>query len=492
MVHPAEKCIIRLTLAKTRKQEIYLIALRLRWLGRTAWIQYLEQMQPYNRDSFGIIGFVKRESITNGGWRGVVSILLLGCLSMVLLAACDGVENPLAAPTLTSPPPTFTPEPTLTPTPGPDTAEGFDLFLVRILDESVSARQGLANRFLAQLQEAPITTGNRAIFIYQGAAVSIHLNGDMNNWIIEEAAALTRLEGTDMWYYAAEFEPNARLDYQYVIDGGDSRLDPLNPYTVRSGFGENSELVMPEYQTPPELLPSAEDIPTGTIASHTLNSSHLNHTRTFYVYQPAGQLVGEKLPTVYFNDGTDFLNIIDAPAILDRLIAGRHIPPVIAVFVLPVIRNEDYRLNEAYAHFMALELAPFIQANFDADPAPEKTAVLGPSLGGLAAVQTAVLHPEVFGLVAGLSGAYSVDDGALLTQIAGRGAPGVNFYLVVGRYETAVGGNSAEGNLLEANRQLAQILENKGYPHLYEELPQGHSWGLWEAGIGRSLTYLFN
>jgi enterochelin esterase family protein len=293
-----------------------------------------------------------------------------------------------------------------------------------------------------------------------------------------------------MWYYAAEFEPNARLDYKFVLNGADYRLDPLNPNTVRGGFGENSELVMPEYQRPPELLPTAEEIPAGTVSSHTLNSSYLNHTRTFYVYQPPGQLVGAKLPAVYFNDGTDFLNIIDAPAILDRLIAGRQIPPVIAVFVLPVIRSEDYTLNENYAHFMALELVPFIQANFDADPAPEKTAVLGPSLGGLAAVHTAVLHPDVFGLAAGQSGAYSVNDGALLRRIAGQGAPGVKFYLVVGSYETAVSGSSDEGNLLEANRQLADILEDKGYPYLYEELPQGHSWGLWQSTIGRALGYL--
>ena len=430
-----------------------------------------------------------KKEVTSGAFSNVL-VLLTFFWSLLFLSACEGFQNPLAAPTLTAPPPTFTPEPTFTPTPGPDTAEGFNNFLSQAEAESPSDRQGLVNRYLAQVETAPITTGSQAIFIYQGAAHTIHLNGDMNNWILDEAPQLTRLEGTDMWYYAAEFEPTARLDYQYVLNGVNFRLDPLNPNTVRGGFGTNSELAMPDYQTPPELRPTAEEIPAGTLTSHTLNSSHLNQTRTFYVYQPPGQLVGARLPSVYFNDGTDFLNIIDAPAILDRLIAGRHIPPVIAVFVLPVIRDDDYTLNENYANFMALELVPFIQANFDADPAPEKTAVLGPSLGGLAAVHTAVLHPDVFGLAAGQSGAYSVNEGALLRRIAGQGAPGVRFYLVVGRYETAVSGSSDEGNLLEANQQLADILEDKGYPHLYEELPQGHSWGLWRSTIGRALEYL--
>jgi enterochelin esterase family protein len=314
----------------------------------------------------------------------------------------------------------------------------------------------------------------------------------MNNWVEGQGDPLTRLEGTDLWYLTAEFEPTARLDYKYLINGSDLRFDPLNTNRVQGGFGENSELQMPAYMTPPELLPTAEEIPAGTLSTHTLDSAFLNQTRTFIVYQPPGQLVGEKLPTVYFNDGSDFLRIINGPEILDRLIAARQLPPLIAVFIPPIIRNDDYDRNPAYADFMALELVPFVQANFDADPDPDKTAVLGVSRGGLAAVHTAVSHPEAIGLVAGLSGAYSLADDALLLQIAGQGAPGVNFYLVVGTYETAVAGNPTEGNLLEANRLLVDILKDKGYPHVYEELPQGHSWGLWEASIGRGLGYLLN
>jgi enterochelin esterase family protein len=350
----------------------------------------------------------------------------------------------------------------------------------------------LVNRFLAQIENGPIMDGNRVIFIYQGAAHTVQLNGDMNSWIMAEAMSLTRLEGTDMWYLTADIDPKARLEYQYIVNGTDIRLDPLNANSFRGVFGLNSELVMPGYIPPPELLPTADEIPAGTLSTHTIDSSFLNQTRTVIVYQPPGQLVGAKLPSVYFNDGSDFLNLIDTPEILDRLIAARQIPPLIAVFIPPIIRNDDYNRNEAYADFMAEELVPIVQANFGADPAADKTAVLGASRGGLAAVHTAVLHPEVFGLVAGLSGAYSTDDGALLLRVAGQGAPGVNFYLVVGTYETAVSGTPTEGNLLEVNRLLVDILEEKEYPYLYEELPEGHSWGLWEATIGQGLSYLFN
>ena len=63
--------------------------------------------------------------------------------------------------------------------------------------------------------------------------------------------------------------------------------------------------------------------------------------------------------------------------------------------------------------------------------------------------------------------------GRFCCALLGRGAPGVNFYLVVGTYETAVLGNPTEGNLLEVNRLLVDILEDKGYPYLYEEFSPG-------------------
>jgi enterochelin esterase family protein len=317
----------------------------------------------------------------------------------------------------------------------------------------------------------------------------------MNNWNLSESPALIRLEGTDLWYLAAEFEPEARLDYKFVLNGSDWRLDPLNPQTMQGGFGPNSQLAMPGYVPPPELQPATQDIPAGTVETHTINSRHLNQTRTFFVYRPPGQLVGEKLPSVYFHDGSDYLNIINAPVLLDRLIAGRQIPPLVAVFIPPINRSQDYRHNEAYVQFLAEELVPFIQANFATDPAPDKTATLGASLGGLAAVHAAASRPDVFGLAAGQSGAYSLDGDAVVRQIAGQGAeisstPGVRFYLVVGSYEMAVSGNSQEGDLLAANRRLVKVLEDKGYDYFYEELPQGHSWGLWQATIGQALGYL--
>jgi enterochelin esterase family protein len=254
---------------------------------------------------------------------------------------------------------------------------------------------------------------------------------------------------------------------------------------------------MPGYQTPPELLPAEKEIPAGAVTSHTLNSDYLNQVRTFFVYTPAGQLIGQKLPSVYIHDGGDYLNLIDAAGLLDRLIAQRLIPPIIAVFIPPISRNLEYNLDNNYAGFLSDEVVPFIQENYQTDPDPSRTATLGASMGGLAAIQAAITRPDVFGLVAGQSGAYSVSDDAiikrLLRQQSGKASlQPVRFYLVVGTYETAVGGDREEGDLLAANRRLVEAISTLDQEYLFEERPEGHSWGLWRGTFGRALGYLFN
>jgi enterochelin esterase family protein len=296
----------------------------------------------------------------------------------------------------------------------PDTVAGFDDFLSTTEAEKPDQRRDLVNRYLGSLTQAPIASGDEAIFLYRGAAQSVQVLGDMNGWDMESAPAMTRLDGSDLWYWRSAFEPDARLDYRLLVDSRDVILDPLNPNSVPGPLGPNSELRMPAYQLPPELDPAAASVPAGTITSHTLDSQLLGQRRTVQVYEPPGQIVGQPLPVLYINGGSDYLNLIDAPTILDRLIAQRQIPPLLVVFITPINAEQDYSLNDAYAGFLAEELAPYIQETFAASDDPAATGVLGNSLGGLAAVHAALAHPDVFGLAAAQSGRFGLQDGALI------------------------------------------------------------------------------
>lgn len=426
--------------------------------------------------------------------RALSYLATIFCLCLVL-SACQA-NNPLAVPTDTPAPPTVTPLPTPSPTPQAGTIAGFDAFLNQAESRKPDQRQDLANRFVGQLRQTPLTGENEAIFLYRGAAQSVQLLGDMNNWDIDLAPSLTRLDGSDLWYWRAAFESDARLDYQLLIDGRQQILDPLNPDTVPGPQGPNSEMRMPAYETPPELAPSTGQIPSGTLTSHTLESQHLGQTRTFQVYDPPGQIVGQPLPSLYINGGSDYLNLIDTPAMLDRLIAQRQIPPLVAVFIPPINASQDYALNEAYADFMAEELAPYIRERFGVSADPAQTGILGNSLGGLAAVHTAVTRSDVFGLAVAQSARFGQQNETLTRYVSRQQAGRAGFdppqlYLVVGTYETAVEGQDGPEDILEANRKMADALDQAGFNYMLDERPEGHSWGLWRGSFGRALGYLF-
>jgi enterochelin esterase family protein len=382
----------------------------------------------------------------------------------------------------------------------PNSVAAFRELLNQSESRKPSERQPLVNSYIAHLQSAPIAEDNLALFIWRGEALSVQLVGDMNNWDVDAAPYFQRLEGTDLWYLELEFEEDARLDYKFAIGSAKLDLDPLNPRTVIGGFGPISELAMPGYVVPDELLPSDGSIPAGELIPHTLNSKLLNQTRTFFVYVPAGQIVGEKTPSVYVNDGGDYLNLIDATTILDRLIASRQIPPLVAVFIPPINRTFEYAFNDDYVNFLADELVPFIRKTYDTDPDPARTGTLGSSLGGLASLYTAVSRSDVFNLTAGQSGAYSASDDALIKRfrsegmaaaVGDRAERNLKLYLSVGTFETAISGNSQAGDLLAANRRLVDALQLVGYEFTYEERPEGHSWGLWRGTFGQALNYLF-
>lgn len=419
------------------------------------------------------------------------SIIFLG----LLLASCSG-NNPLILPTDTAVPPTQTAAPSPTPTPAADTLAGFNIFMQEIESLKPGERPDLVNRYMAQIAQAPLTLDNRAVFLWRGAADTVHIVGDMNNWRLDETHTLTRIEGSDLWFFLAEYEVDARLEYQYVINNVDWQLDPLNPNSMASLTGPNSVLEMPRYETPEELQPGSS-APEGRIETHLLDSSSLNQTRTVFIYQPAGQLVGQQLPVIVFNNGSEYLNLVDAPVILDQLISKRLIPPLVAVFVPAINASQDYELNDAYVKFLADELIPFVKQNLTTSQDAESIGIIGAGDGGRAAIHAAVSRPDVFGLAVSQSGLFGSKDLSFLKEINQLEA-GSNslipsqYYLIVGTYETAIEHNGLQANALQANRQMTALLKESGYETTLVEKPEGHGWGFWRGTMGQALSSLLN
>lgn len=427
-------------------------------------------------------------------------ILLLFGIFISMSAACQLYQQ-TPDPSTTISEKVEKPQATPTSTISSLSVQGFESFLEQAEGTDRNERQGLVNLYTARLESGPLIEDNWVIFLYRGEGYRIQLIGDMNNWNADVAPVLSRVDGTDLWYHQQQFEEDARLDYQFLVDDKSSILDQFNPKSTAGALGPSSTFMMTDYQMPPELLPPTKEIPQGSLTSHTIDSQYLDQIRTFFVYEPPGQTIGEPLPTVYINDGSDFINIINAPSILDKLIADRLIPPIVAVFVPPIDRKTEYHANESYVRFLADELAPFLQTNYETDPDPENTAVLGSSLGGNAALFTAQSRPDIFGLVGSFSAVIEEDDEPVIDQffnddlglqIEGQLPPDIRPYLVVGSYETDVEVDGERMNILAGNRKLAQVYRSRGYNLVYEERPEGHSWGMWQAALGRALDTLID
>ncbi len=410
-------------------------------------------------------------------------ILILFSLLTTACVLIQPTPTPMPAPT---PTPTATPPPPA----DPSTPLGFSQFLIRLDSARLADRPFILNEYWAQIEQTPLVDSENAVFLYRGEATTVQLRGDMTGYDDTQLQPLTRIEGTDLWWYEGSYEADARLDYQLVL--GDQRIrDPRNPHTVPSGFGLQSELRMAAYRDP-QFLVDPESYAAGTLTEHTIDSSFLGSSRTFLVYQSASQLVGARPPVLIVQDGAEAISLVDMPNLFNTLIGRREVTPMVVAFVPPLNRIEEYWRDDNYADFLAEEVLPLIQQEYETDTAPEKTGLLGASMGGLISLHTAMRHPDKFGLVAAQSGAFVVDDDSIINELAQADALPLKIDLVVGTYETSISPDRfPDPDFYAGNRRLAALLEDKGYDYRFTEFAEGHSWGLWRAQLGPTLDFLY-
>ncbi|MDZ7372961.1 MAG: alpha/beta hydrolase-fold protein [candidate division KSB1 bacterium] len=361
-------------------------------------------------------------------------------------------------------------------------AQQFNAFVLKALATPEGRRQAVVDSFLRTLPSAPVIEADTLVhFVYAGGGSRVTLAGDMNQWD-PNAWPLKNIPGTNFWYRTASFEKDARLDYKFVVDGSTWLLDPRNPYQIRGGFGPNSELRMPGYIPPPEIEYRA-DIPHGSLHDTVLTSTYLGNSRLVRVYTPPGYEAGAELyPLLLVHDGLDYINLAQAPNVLDNLIAEGRIQPLVAVFVPPVDRNPEYAggRKAAFSHFIVDELMPYLYRRYRVRREANAHAVLGASNGGNISLYLAVHYPDVFANVAAQSSNVEAEISSALRD--GPTLP-LRFYLDLGTYDIPL--------LIRLVRELVLILQARGYPLRYAEYHEGHSWGNWRAHLDDALEFFF-
>jgi enterochelin esterase-like enzyme len=361
-------------------------------------------------------------------------------------------------------------------------AQDVQLFLAKVQQAPEHRRQFMADSFLAAIPATPLIQDDSiCYFLYKGQAQDVSVAGDHNNWS-DNRSPLIRISGTDLWYRGEVFHPTARLDYKFVVDEA-WILDSRNPRTIAGGFGPNSELRMTRYEEAREVLQQA-GVPRGRVIDTTIFSSQLGNQRKITVYLPAGyEHSTHDYPMVLVHDGPDYIRLASMPTILDNVIHQGLTPPLIAVFVPPVQRTEEYAGSkiDAFSRFIVQELLPVIDMRYRTRKDPGARAMLGSSNGGNIALYIAMQYPQAFGNVAAQSSNVIP---AISDRFNQQPRLPLRLYLDLGTYDIPM--------LIPLVRNFAALLQNTGYDMLYQEFHEGHSWGSWRAHIDDALIWFFS
>ncbi|MDH4065406.1 MAG: alpha/beta hydrolase-fold protein, partial [Acidobacteriota bacterium] len=331
-----------------------------------------------------------------------------------------------------------------------------------------------------------VESQSRAIFLVQDRdGVTPRVVGDFNNWASAangqdpSIGVPTRLDGTDWSYLEASIYTNARAEYVLFFPDQAS-IDPHNPRTVAAFAGPRSEVRMPQWIPQPEIDLTV-DVPAGALAAETLESTSLVGSRRVWFYTPPGYETSRAwYPVLYVLDGGNYVEHMAAPTILDRLIARKAIEPVVAVFVEPAERQEEYSRSAPWRAFMATELVPLVDKRFRTFPAPEKRVILGSSLSAYGAVDLAVEYPGTFGLCAALAPPAQTPT-VITNQAKGQDAiRAVRFFILAGTYDAMANGG----------RRLRSALGMGAGAVTYLEVPEGHSSETFRGHLDDALTAL--
>jgi len=403
--------------------------------------------------------------------------------------------------------------------------------LQQLQDELEAGEKSALQSFWKEVKDqgAPLVEGiegdarHRLVtFLWQasGDLLSVSLVSLMTN---PSTFYMRHIPDTDIWYLSLRLPSDLRATYQFFPEersasaqGRDDTAldtylpDPLNP-NIFAFYTEDEDptgvkfarsvLELPDASPQPWITPQ-EGVAKGKVHLHSMESKILGNERRVWVYSPAKYTaeLGRPLSLMILFDGWAYAKLMPTFTILDNLIADQIVPPTVVVMLDSL--DAETRLKELVFHppfnqFLVSELMPWIYMQYAVTTDPAKTVIGGSSAGGVAAAYAALEHPQTFGNVLSQSGAFSLspswetDYGWLARQYALREQLSLKFHLDIGTLEE----NSyrelrGRPSTLEGNRNMRDVLIEKGYPVHYVEFSGGHDYVSWQGTLGEGIQAL--
>ena len=372
-------------------------------------------------------------------------------------------------------------------------AASLDPFLGEYRAASPERRAELWRQLVAARRDAGgfpmIEDDGEAVFLYHGdgGEDEVRLVGDFATkghydiYWDERGLPMPRVaEGSPLFVARLEVEPDARLDYAFAV-AGERIADPLNPRRLFSGSGggEVSELVMPGYRFDPALSPAGE-VERGTL--HTVDEPWVAAPIT--VYLPPGASVARRYPVLYVADGSAWRDLLGLPDLLDRLIAGGEIEPLVAVMIdPPKQRSVSYFYDRDLLAYLERVVA-HVDDRFPTRRGAAHRVHAGTSAGGRASLFAVLERPDLFVRAAALSPALHGPLSYWQPYLDGTKQPptGAEVWLSAGTYEPGIAADA---------EAMAQLLRRHGIAPTLVTTREGHSFGTWRNLVPRMLRALF-
>ncbi len=233
-----------------------------------------------------------------------------------------------------------------------------------------------------------------------------------------------------------------------------------------------------------------------TIFKRSLASPYLAHPRSLRIYVPPGYQEWLSYPVIYCQDGEQFFNFGRIATALTKGILEHGLDPaiIVGIDVEAIHRTAEYapvgKQHQAYCHFFAEELVPWIQSQYAARPLPSERILAGDSLGATVSLHLALDYPNLFHKLISFSGAFFSE-----TQDKCRSQSDLSWltmYILVGLHEEDIVTDRGRFDFLLANRLTQQILEQQKAVLCYQEQTGTHTWGFWQQELPHALHYFLS
>ncbi len=263
----------------------------------------------------------------------------------------------------------------------------------------------------------PLIDGNEVLFLWRGEANDVGIGGDMLG--IKHEEPMSRLPGTDLWWWQTRLDPRARIAYNFIVDYR-TIVDPQNPRRVHSALLgrdlnwlndhrnepllERSWFSMPRGPTEPEYLDTPpEDVARGRVEIHTVEmtpaftpgeTSPVPQSIAVKVWLPPGYDEGEDRYPVAFIHTPLAAEVGLWPNALDNLV-GDTVRPLVVVMI-----EAPFFLWQVYPGEFTAEVLPLIEERYRLTVDRRLRAHIGMGLEVFPAAFLAFSQPESFGLLA--------------------------------------------------------------------------------------------